>query len=199
MSKRIAVSTWCTDDYVDLIGVQDLVKSFKHFHPDIDFFIFDSKMTDEAKVTDPWLQPVWMMAPTCIPFIEDYDMVVHIDGDSVVTGPLTELFESDEDIIGVRNNNSLGKASSHQGITIAHLNDPTKSRHDYSPSEQDWVPSVQKIDGKPLYHVGFWKAEDPKENEGEAQQVMFFKETQRNNFIGECTIHLLIGTIQNIV
>ena len=121
MSKRIAVTTWCTDDYVDLIGVHDLVKSFKHFHPDIDFFIFDSKMTEEAKVKDPWLKPVWMMAPTCMPYINDYDMVVHIDGDSVVTGPLTELFESDEDIIGVRNNNSFGKASSHQGITISHL------------------------------------------------------------------------------
>lgn len=51
------------------------------------------------------------------------------------------------------------------GITIAHMTDPTKSRHDYSPNEQDWVPSVQRIDGKPLYYVGFWKAEEPKENE----------------------------------
>ena len=48
-------------------------------------------------------------------------MVVQIDGDCVITGPLTELFESDEDIIGVRNNNSLDKASSGNGITIQHL------------------------------------------------------------------------------
>jgi len=51
------------------------------------------------------------------------------------------------------------------GVTIAHLNDPTKCRHDYSPSEQEWVPSVQKVDGKPLYYVGFWTKEEPKENE----------------------------------
>ncbi len=51
------------------------------------------------------------------------------------------------------------------GVVIAHLTEPAKSRHDYSPSEQEWVPSVQKIDGKPLYYVGFWTKEEPKENE----------------------------------
>jgi len=48
MSKKIAVTTWCTDDYVDFIGVKHLVKSFKYFHPDIDFFIFDTKMTKRS-------------------------------------------------------------------------------------------------------------------------------------------------------
>lgn len=121
MKKKIAVSTWVTDDYVDYIGLNELRNSFKHFHPDVDFFVFDTKMTEEAKRKDPWLNPVWMMPPSCLPFVEDYDMVVHIDGDCVVTGPLDELFESDEDLIGVRNNNSFGKASCHQGITIRHL------------------------------------------------------------------------------
>jgi len=121
MTKKIAVTTWVTDDYRDFIGVEELKNSFKYFHPDIDFFVFDTKMTEEAKQKDPWLNPVWMMPPSCLPFVEDYDMVVHIDGDCVVTGPLNELFESDEDLIGVRNNNSFGKASSHKGITIVHL------------------------------------------------------------------------------
>ncbi len=119
--KKIAVTTWVTDDYVDYIGLNELKKSFKHFHPDVDFFVFDTKMTNEAKEKDPWLNNVWMMPPSCLPFVEDYDMVVHIDGDCVVTGPMTELFESEEDIIGVRNNNSLGKASCHTGITIMHI------------------------------------------------------------------------------
>ena len=119
--KKIAVTTWVTDDYVDYIGLNELKRSFKHFHPDIDFFVFDTKMTNEAKEKDPWLNNVWMMPPSCLPFVEDYDMVVHIDGDCVVTGPMTELFESEEDVIGVRNNNSLGKASCHTGITIMHI------------------------------------------------------------------------------
>lgn len=51
------------------------------------------------------------------------------------------------------------------GVMIAHLTDPAKCRHDYSPTEQEWVPSVQKIDGEPLYYVGFWTKDLPKENE----------------------------------
>ena len=47
--KKIAVTTWVTDDYVDYIGLNELKRSFKHFHPDVDFFVFDTKMTNEAK------------------------------------------------------------------------------------------------------------------------------------------------------
>ena len=121
MSKKIAVVCWVTDDYVDYIGLNEVRNSFKYFHPDVDFFVFDSAMTDKAKKKDSWLNPVWMKPPCAFPFVDDYDMVVQIDGDCVITGPLTELFESDEDIIGVRNNNSLDKASSGNGITIQHL------------------------------------------------------------------------------
>ena len=42
-----------TDDYVDYIGLNELKRSFKHFHPDVDFFVFDTKMTNEAKEKDP--------------------------------------------------------------------------------------------------------------------------------------------------
>ena len=121
MSKKIAVVCWVTDDYVDYIGLNEIRNSFKYFHPDVDFIVFDSVMTDKAKEKDSWLNPVWMKPPCAFPFVDDYDMVVQIDGDCVITGPLTELFESDEDIIGVRNNNSLDKASSGNGITIQHL------------------------------------------------------------------------------
>ena len=121
MSKKIAVVCWVTDDYIDYIGLDEVRNSFKYFHPDVDFIVFDSVMTDKAKEKDSWLNPDCMEPPCAFPFVDDYDMVVQIDGDCVITGPLTELFESDEDIIGVRNNNSLDKASSGNGITIQHL------------------------------------------------------------------------------
>ena len=121
MSKKIAVVCWVTDDYVDYIGLNEVRNSFKYFHPDVDFIVSDSAMTNKAKEKDAWLNPVWMKPPCAFPFVDDYDMVVQIDGDCVITGPLTELFESDEDIIGVRNNNSLDQASSGNGITIQHL------------------------------------------------------------------------------
>ena len=50
--KKIAVTTWVTDDYVDYIGLNELKRPFKHFHPDVDFFVFDTKMTNEAKEKD---------------------------------------------------------------------------------------------------------------------------------------------------
>lgn len=120
--KKILVSTWCTDDYSELLGVEKLANSIKYFHPEVDHVIFDTKMTEQIHTEMPWMKPIWMMAATCLPFVEEYDMVVHLDADAVVTGPMTEFFESEEDIIGVRNNNSLDKASGHDfGITITHL------------------------------------------------------------------------------
>lgn len=50
------------------------------------------------------------------------------------------------------------------GIMLAWTS-PTSPRHDYSPNEQEWIPSVQKKDGKPLYWVGFWKEKPPTESE----------------------------------
>ena len=50
------------------------------------------------------------------------------------------------------------------GIMLGWLS-PTNPRLDYSPAEQEWVPSVLKQDGKPVYWVGFWKKESPRENE----------------------------------
>ena len=73
--KKIAVTTWVTDDYVDYIGLDELKNSFNHFHSDVDFFVFDTKATNEAMVKDPWLNNVWMMPPSCLPFVDDYDMV----------------------------------------------------------------------------------------------------------------------------
>ncbi len=50
------------------------------------------------------------------------------------------------------------------GVMIANMS-AAGSRHDYSPSEQEWVPSIMKIDGRPAYHVGFWRKENPTEGE----------------------------------
>ena len=47
MSKKICISTWCTDDYKDLLGVEKLANSIKYFHPEVDHVIVDTKMTNE--------------------------------------------------------------------------------------------------------------------------------------------------------
>ena len=121
MDKKILITTWCTDDYRDLVGLDKLMNSVQYFHPGIEHIVIDTAATNSINEKYQWMRPIWMMAATCLPYINDYDMVVHLDGDCVVAGPMDEFFNCDADIIGVRNNNSYGKAGSHPGITITHL------------------------------------------------------------------------------
>lgn len=121
MSKKVLISTWCTDDYAELLGVEKLANSIKYFHPEVDHVIFNTEMTNELYSKCSWMKPIWMMAATCLPFVEDYDMVMHLDADAVVTGPMDELIDSTADVIGVRNNNTFNKAGAHNGITIPHI------------------------------------------------------------------------------
>lgn len=50
------------------------------------------------------------------------------------------------------------------GMMIGWLS-PSNPRLDYSPTEQEWIPSVLKTDRKPVYWVGVWNKELPKEGE----------------------------------
>jgi hypothetical protein len=120
--KKVVFSTWCTDDYVEKVGLEGLKNSLQYFHPGIPHVIYDTKETERLYAKyGPWLKPYFMMPPTCLELAEEYDMVIHIDADSTVTGPLTELIESEEDIVGVRNTNSFGKAGCSPGITIENI------------------------------------------------------------------------------
>lgn len=118
--KKIAISTWCTDDYAVYLKPDKLEKLINHFHPEIDFFVVDTKQTEEIRSKNPWLlsekvrYPDWMMAMTCLPFVEDYDMVIHMDADSFCIGSLDKVINSKCELIGVRNNNFYGKAGSAQ-------------------------------------------------------------------------------------
>jgi len=108
-NKKIAVSTWCSNDYRDFIGIKELTKSIKYFHPEIHHYIDTQDWTPEMGA--------WMMAPTCLEIADDFDMVIHIDGDSVVVGDLSEMISSDADVIGTLNNNVLNKAGANGPIT----------------------------------------------------------------------------------
>lgn len=118
--KKIAVSTWCTDDYAVHLRPDRLQKLINHFHPEIDFHIFDTEDTNNIIKDHPWICAEnvrfsdWMMAVSCLPFVEDYDMVIHIDADSFCIGSLDKVINSDAELVGVRNNNFFGKAGAAQ-------------------------------------------------------------------------------------
>lgn len=121
--KKVAISTWCTDDYSVYLRPDNLKKMVNYFHPEVDFFIVDTEQTEKIKESNTWLMSEkvryadWMMAMSCLPFVEDYDMVIHIDADSFCIGSLDRVIDSDKELIGVRNNNFYKKAGSAQPCT----------------------------------------------------------------------------------
>lgn len=121
MTKKILMCTWCTDDYYDFLGVDKLINSIKYFHPEVDYIIFDQKMVEDVYSKYPWMNYAWMIPETCLPFVDEYDMIVHVDGDSTITGSLDELFNSQADLISVRNHNSFNLASAWKPPEMPHF------------------------------------------------------------------------------
>lgn len=89
--------------YADL-----LVNSFKHFHPDVTFIVYDQKYLDNINY-----RSIDSFFYKATPFfakelIKKYELVVKIDADSLVVGPLDDVFDdSSYDVAGVLNNNRL--------------------------------------------------------------------------------------------
>jgi hypothetical protein len=122
--KKVAAVTWCTDDYAVYLKPEKLKKSINYFHPEIDFYIVDSEQTEKIKQENPWLVSDkvkcqdWIKVLACLPYVEDYDMVILLDSDCICTGSLDKVIESDKELIGVRNNNFYGKAGAAQPCTV---------------------------------------------------------------------------------
>ena len=118
---KVAFSTWCTDDYFEKAGLNKLLSSTTHFHPDVDHYVYDDEATKKVKEKWPWMWGRWMMASTCLDLSKTYDVVLHLDGDCIITAPLDEIIEGDYDVAGTRNNNDYGKAGMHPGITFGDI------------------------------------------------------------------------------
>jgi hypothetical protein len=123
-NKKIIVSTWCTDDWQEGFGIDPLKKTFKYFHPDIDFEVVGTQKTEDILNNFSYIKEImydedmpwfrrgkiahWIQAPSVYHLKDEYDMIVHIDADSVVLGDLSDIFESDEDVISVKNTTPIG-------------------------------------------------------------------------------------------
>jgi hypothetical protein len=118
MKKKVCFKTWCTDNHRDIIGIEQLTNQLKHFHPDIPHFIYGDKEMEEDSKKFPWAEPRVMMPISMMRYIDDYELVIHIDGDSTIVGPLDELINAEYDAAGVRNNHFGGGAGWGSIITI---------------------------------------------------------------------------------
>ena len=108
---KTIIESHCGDDCYEAVGARKLKNSLKHFHPEVPLHIYGDAEIAEFRNIYPWLQWASMDPVLCGKLAEEYDMVVHIDADSIITGTLDELLLGDFDIAGVRNNNDIGLAS----------------------------------------------------------------------------------------
>src|SRR3972149_3803774 len=107
---KSVVYTIVDDRYYYPIGTHIFINSFKRFHPDIDLVVFRQDMIDkvfkEKKINFYCAKPTFAKL-----LYNQYDLVVNIDADTVITGPLDQVFMDDYDIGSVWNYNDYENAS----------------------------------------------------------------------------------------
>ena len=105
---KIAFCTHASDDWYIPGGCRNLERSFKYFHPDIDFITFKNKELA------PLLAAGWnwstINAAITSTIAKNYDLLVHMDADSLVVARLDEILAGNYWAAGVRNNNDKGLA-----------------------------------------------------------------------------------------
>ena len=101
---KVAFCTHVSDDWFVPCGGAKLVASARYFHPEVPFYVFDSKAIEDVKAKH---NVGWdtLIAPICQQLAHKFDLVVHFDADSCIVGKLDEILAGDYDVAGVRNNN----------------------------------------------------------------------------------------------
>lgn len=108
--KDIVFFTIVNDEYYFPVGTHILVNTFKKFHPDIDLVVYRQ---DEIQ-KQFFLKGInfYKAKPTFAKLLaKDYKRVVNIDADTIITGRLTEIIDTEWDIGGVWNYNLYENAS----------------------------------------------------------------------------------------
>jgi hypothetical protein len=104
------------DKHFYLMGTPIMVNSFKKFHPDIDLVLIRQNTVDKlfSEKGINWYNATPYFAEL---FFDDYDLVVKMDVDHVVTGRMTEIFDNvDYGVAGPWNFNDY-ENSSVQNVT----------------------------------------------------------------------------------
>lgn len=92
------------DNYYYPVGTHILVNSFKKFHPDIDLIVFRQDQIDKTF----FLKGInfYQAKPTFAKLLtKDYDRIINIDSDTIITGRLDEVLDTDWEVGGVWNFN----------------------------------------------------------------------------------------------
>lgn len=97
MKKPAVVYTFISENYYHGIGLPVFVNSFKHFHPDIPLVVFRGP-TVARVFAEQGLN--WLIAKAAFArrLTAEYDLVVNMDADHVITGYMEAVFDRDYDI-----------------------------------------------------------------------------------------------------
>jgi len=115
MKKIIA----CVHYYTMVDDMNQMIRSFKYFHPDIPMIIIDHTWTKNIYNLYGAGYPY---APTIKPLLEEYDMLIHFDADCIITSRCEELLEGDFDVACTKNNNYLNMAGAvNPGYTYGNI------------------------------------------------------------------------------
>jgi len=108
--KPIVFFTIVDDNYFYSAGTHILINSFKKYHPDIPLVVYRQDMID--KIFTKKKVNFYNAKPTFAKLLADeYELVVNIDCDTVITGRLTEVIDGKYDVGGAWNFNSYENAS----------------------------------------------------------------------------------------
>jgi len=118
---KICFKTWVTDDLKNKIQIEQLTNQLKYYHPDIPHLIYGNKEMEKNKEKYPWMWLGSMMPVSTMEYVDEYDLIIHIDGDSTIVGPLDELIEGDYDVASVRNNHFGNGCGMNKSITIENI------------------------------------------------------------------------------
>lgn len=97
-------------------GTHIFINSFKRFHPDIDLVVFRQDTVDKLFKENGinWYQAKPYFAEL---LMDDYDLVVNMDADHVVTGRMTEVFDKEDYDVGFPWNFNDYENASFENIT----------------------------------------------------------------------------------
>lgn len=115
---KICFKTWVTENYKENLDINKLTQQLKYYHPDIPHFLYSDKEMEEDREKYPWMWFAVMMPISAMKYVDDYDLIIHIDADSTIVGPLDEVILGDYDVASVRNNHFGGGAGANSLITI---------------------------------------------------------------------------------
>lgn len=102
--KKLCVFTVAYGRAENLMYAGMMINSFKYFHPEVPVIVFSDE--DVNKIQDPH-KTYRMYATFGKELSKEYEAVMQLDADSIVTGTLNHIFDDNKTKLACPNNNNL--------------------------------------------------------------------------------------------